>query len=129
MRMTSAVNWVIMLEYPVHINFLYLTCFQNVHPPKKEEKLFTHFTGFNSDGEFLNTLQFLLPNLDRKVLIYWDIATRKFNVIDLQKLFEDSDNDLDNNNGDEDQEKATLIRPSAHKLPVEDEYLLVLMKL
>ena len=32
--------------------------------PKKEDKLFTHFTGFNSHDEFMNTLQFLLPNLD-----------------------------------------------------------------
>ena len=97
--------------------------------PQKEEKLFTHFTGFNSHGEFINTLLFLLPNLDRKMLIYWDTATRKSNVIDTEKLFEEGNNDLDNNNEDEDQEKATLTRPSAHKLSVEDEYLLVLMKL
>ena len=38
--------------------------------PKTEDKLFTHFTGFNSHDEFMNTLQFLLPNLDRKNLIY-----------------------------------------------------------
>ena len=44
--------------------------------PKKEEKLFTHFTGFNSHIEFMNTLQFLLSNLNRKMLIYWDTATR-----------------------------------------------------
>ena len=32
----------------------------------KEEKLFTHFTGFNSYVDFMNVLKFLLPNLDRE---------------------------------------------------------------
>ena len=36
----------------------------------------------------MNTLQFLLPNLDRKNLIYWDTATRKSVVVDTEKLFE-----------------------------------------
>ena len=35
--------------------------------PAKEEKLFTHFTGFNCFGNFVNTLKFLLPDLDRKI--------------------------------------------------------------
>ena len=87
--------------------------------PKTEDKLFTHFTGFNSHDEFMNTLQFLLPNLDRKNLIYWD-------TVDTEKLFECGNGDQDE---DEDQDKTTLTRPSAHKLSVEDEYLLVLMKL
>ena len=45
--------------------------------PKKEENMLTHFTVFNSHGEFMNKLQFLLPNLDRKLLIYWDSEARK----------------------------------------------------
>ena len=97
--------------------------------PKKEDKLFTHFTGFNSHGDFMNTLQFLLPNLDRKMLIYWDTATRKSIVIDTEKLFECGNDDQDGFIDDEDQDNTTLTRPSAHKLSVEDEYLLVLMKL
>ena len=97
--------------------------------PKKEDKLFTHFTGFNSHGEFMNTLQFLLPNLDRKMLIYWDTATRKSIVIDTEKLFECGNDDQDGSINDEDQDNTTLTRPSAHKLSAEDEYLLVLMKL
>ena len=32
----------------------------------KEEKLFTHFTGFNSYVGIINILKFLLPNLDQK---------------------------------------------------------------
>ena len=97
--------------------------------PEKEDKLFTHFTGFNSHDEFMNTLQFLLPNLDRKNLIYWDTATRKSVVVDTEKLLECGNDDQDGCNDDEDQDKTTLTRPSAHKLFVEDEYFLVLMKL
>jgi len=97
---------------------------------KKEEKFFSHFTGFNSHIEFMNTLQFLLPNLNRKMLIYWDTATRKCNIIDTEKVFEGDDNNQDNNDNDDDsQNSTTLTRPTAHKLSVEDEYLLVLMKL
>ena len=97
--------------------------------PKTEDKLFTHFTGFNSHGEFMNTLQLLLPNLDRKMLIYWDTATRKSFVIDAEKLFECGNDDQDGFIDDEDNDNTTLTRPSAHKLSVEDEYLLLLMKL
>ncbi|KAM7430037.1 hypothetical protein ABFA07_019195 [Porites harrisoni] len=96
--------------------------------PKKEEKLFTHFTGFNSHGEFMNTLQFLLPNLDRKLLIYWDSEARQTTVIDTETMFDGDCNDPDDFNDDE-QNDICLTRPTAHKLPVEDEYLLVLMKL
>ena len=77
----------------------------------------------------MNTLQFLLPNLDRKNLIYWDTVTRKSVVVDTEKLFECGNDDQHGCNDDEDQDKTTLTRPSAHKLSVEDEYLLVLMKL
>ena len=71
----------------------------------------------------------MLPNLNRKSLIYWDTATRKSVVVDIEKLSECGNDDQDGCNDDEDQDKTTLIRPSAHKLSIEDEYLLVLMKL
>ena len=97
--------------------------------PRKEEKLFTHFTGFNSHGEFTNTLQFVLPNLGRKILIYWDTATRKNSIIDTETMFGgDIVEPDDSNDDDEDQNGTTLTRPTAHKLSVEDGYLLVLMK-
>ena len=99
--------------------------------PSKEEKLFTHFTGFNSHGEFMNNLQFVLPNLDRKILIYWDTATRKNSIIDTETMFGGDivEPDDSNDDDDEDQNGTTLTRPTAHKLSVEDKYLLVLMKL
>ena len=65
------------------------------------------------------------------MLIYWDTATRKCNIIGTEKIFEGDNYNLDNNNDDEEdsQNSTTLTRPTAHKLSVEDEYLLVLMKL
>ena len=56
-----------------------------------KEKLFTHFTGFNSYVDLMNTLKFLLPNLDRKNLIYWDSEAGKSSVIDTEKLFEEGE--------------------------------------
>ena len=96
--------------------------------PKIEEKLFTHFTGFSSHGEFMNTLQFVLPNLDRKLLIYWDSEARKNSVIDTERLFDGDLDDPDDIN-DQEQNESTFTRPTAHKLAVEDEYFLVLMRL
>ena len=57
-----------------------------MYSPKKEGKFITLFPGFNSHSEFTNILQFLLPNLDRKMQIYWDTATRKSIVINTEKL-------------------------------------------
>ena len=57
----------------------------------KEEKQFIHFTGFNSYVDFMNTLKFLLPNLDRKNMIYWDSEAGKSSVIDTEKLFEEGE--------------------------------------
>ena len=91
--------------------------------------LFTHFTGFSSHGEFMNTLQFVLPNLDRKLLIYWDSEARKNSVIDTERLFDGDLDDPDDINDQEEQNESTFTRPTAHKLAVDDEYLLVLMRL
>ena len=96
--------------------------------PTKEEKLFTQFTGFNIYGEFMNAFQLLLPNLDRKLLIYWDSEAKKNTVIDTKTMFDGDYDDPDDFN-DEEQNEISYTRPAAHKLPVEEEYLLVLMKL
>ena len=117
------------LRFPVYINCLHSTYFQSVQPQRKKTNCSHILLDFNSHGEFMNTLQFLLPNVDRKMLIYWDNATRKSIVIDTEKLFECGNDDQDVFNEDEDQDNTTLARPSAHKLSVEDEYLLALMKL
>jgi len=94
--------------------------------PSKEDKLFSHFTGFDSYAGFMDTLKFILPNLNRKLIIYWDSIAGKSSVIDTEKLFEEGEIDT----ADVDDETSeTKTRPSAHNLPVEDEFLMLLMKL
>ena len=73
-------------------------------------------------------LQFLLPNLDRKLLIYSDSEASKSTVTDTETMFDGDYDDPDDFN-DEEQNYISLTPPAAHKLPVEDKYLLVLMKL
>ena len=54
----------------------------------------------SAHGRAVN-LQFLLPNLNRKMLIYWDTATRKCNITDTEKVFEGDDNNQDDNDDDD----------------------------
>ena len=49
--------------------------------------MFSHFTGFDSYAGFMDMLKFILPNLDRKLLIYWDNTAGKSSVIDTEKNF------------------------------------------
>ncbi|XP_068696486.1 uncharacterized protein [Montipora foliosa] len=83
-------HWRIPCSHKFSIGHLLSKC----TTPKEEEKLFTHFTGFNSH----------------------------------ETMF-DGDCDDPGDFNDEEQNDICLTRPTAHKLPVEDEYLLVLMKL
>lgn len=99
-------HWRIPCSHKFSIGHLLSKC----TTPKKEEKLFTHFTGFNSHGEFMNTLQFLLPNLDRKLLIYWDSEARQTTVIDTETMFDGDCDDPDDFN-DEEQNYICLTRP------------------
>ena len=92
----------------------------------KEEKLFTYFTGFNSYVDFMNVLKFLLPNLDQKNLIYWGSEAGKSSVIDIEKLFDEGETEGEN---DGFERESTMTRLSAYKLSVEDEFLMLLMKL
>ena len=39
----------------------------------------------------MNELKFLLLNLDRKNLIYWDSEAGKSSVIDIEKLFDEGE--------------------------------------
>ena len=100
---------------------------------KKEERLFSHFTGFNSHNEFMNTLQFLLPNLDRTGLLYWDSHARKDVTIDTETLFQHDSCESDTETAvDEDESECSLsttTRTAAHKVSVENGFLLVLMRL
>ena len=66
----------------------------------------------------------MLPGLDRKLLTYWDTAAVKSRIIDSEKLF-GSDDEKAVVSDDDNHGKSTI----CHKFPLEDEYLLVIMKL
>lgn len=80
----------------------------------------------NSYVDFMNVLKFLLPDLDRKKLIYWDSEAGKSSVIDTEKLFDEGETEGEN---EAFERESTMTRPSAHKLSVEDEFFMLLMKL
>lgn len=115
----------------VFIDSQYLICCESVLLGKRRKNsllslqdLFTRYI------DFKNTLLFLLPGLDRKRLVYWNSKKAKSRVIDTEKLFDEEDSDHDEYLADEycDEEQSGLTRHS-HKLSVEDEFLMVMMKL
>ena len=68
----------------------------------------------------MNKLQFLLPNLDRKLLIYWDSEARKNTAIATEAMFDGDCDDPDDFNNEE-WKKISWTSPTAHKLPIADE--------
>lgn len=101
---------------------------------KKEEKLFRQYTCFNNYEDFKNSLLFLLPGLNRKQLIYWGTNAAKSRLIDTEKLFEEERDIFENELEESDDECETYetkkcLTRSVHKLSIEDEYLMTLMKL
>ena len=66
---------------------------------KKEEKLFTNFTGFSSKQRFIETLNFLLPNQDRTKLVYWGTQEAARRSIDMENILDDEGNIQDDDNG------------------------------
>ena len=120
---TSDDHWRIPCSHKFSVAHLLSRCLT----PKKKEKLSTHFTGFNSPSEFMNASQFLLPNLDRRLVISWDSEARKNTVIDTETTFDSDCDNSDDFSSEENNDSLTC--PATHKLPVEDKYLLVLLKL
>lgn len=59
-------------------------------------------------------------------MIYWGSEAGKSSVIDTEKLFDEGETEGEN---DGFERESTMTRPSAHKLSVEDEFLMLLMKL
>ena len=55
----------------------------------------------------MNTLQFLLPNLDRKLLIYWDSEARKSTVTNTETMFDGDYDDPDDFNDEEQNDNET----------------------
>jgi len=117
--------------------------------PKKETKLFSHFTGFRNYTQFREFLQFVLPGLKRSKLVYWGTVNAKATLVDISLLFgmptntcgsdsgnndngndnnEDKDED-DHDHDDDNDDDAHADASRGHKLDIEDEFLLFMMRL
>ena len=117
--------------------------------PKKETKLFSHFTGFRNYTQFREFVQFVLPGLKRSKMVYWGTVNAKATLIDTSLLFgmqtntcgsesdnnddgndnnEDKDDDHDHDNAENDND-AQADASRGHKLDIEDEFLLFMMRL
>ena len=70
-------------------------------------------------------LKFIVPNLDRQHIVYWSTKKGKEQKVDTSSLFDsDSDSDEDQNDSSND-----ISSPRQHVLSIEEEFLLVMMKL
>ena len=99
----------------------------------KEKKYFSHLTGFSSYEKFRRVLEFVLPGGRRKNITYWNTKASKEHKIDTSLLF-DSDQEAQSDDDDEDDDGSSTLETDArssrdHVLSVEDEFLLVMMKL
>lgn len=97
-----------------------------------QNEYFNHFTGFKGYEKFRQVLNFVLPGLDRSRLIYWNTKGANDRRIDTKILFDsDSDDDSDDTSSSSSQsiDECDVPVSRKHILPVEDEFLLVMMKL
>ena len=73
-------------------------------------------------------LEFIVPDLDRKHIVYWSTKKGKEQKIDTSSLF-DSDHSDSNSDEDENDSSNDVSPPRQHQLSMEDAFLLVMMKL
>lgn len=92
----------------------------------REENYFNHLTGFNSYAKFQEVLKFVLPGGDRKNIVYWNTKVSKNKKIGTSLLFDSDEESAQSDGSDSDSDSGT---ERNHILTVEDEFLLVLMKL
>ena len=102
---------------------------------KKEDNVFNHFTGFSSYTDFSNVLHFVLPDLDRKHLVYWRTSQAKASFINTEKLFNDSESDDPDADNDLNLQSLPsnhsfpMTRVVSHLLPIESEFLITQMEI
>lgn len=84
-------------------------------------------TGFKSYDMFLSVLKFVLPGLDRKNIIYWNTKAAKRERVNV--LFDSDDSDESEEESNDVPVVSNSYTFSNHTLSVEDEFLLVMMKL
>ncbi len=126
----NQVNLEVECSQRMSVNLLNAKC----TTPKQEIKLYSHFTGFRNYCQFKEFLEFVLPGLNRSKLVYWGTARAKSNLIDTTLLFSTPkfDNlESDNNVVDDDDDDNDAHRDASrgHKLDIEDEFILFMMRL
>ncbi|XP_068739216.1 uncharacterized protein [Montipora capricornis] len=99
----------------------------------KEKKYFSHLTGFSSYEKFRRVLEFALPGGRRKNITYWNTKASKEHEINTSLLF-NSDQEAQSDDDDEDDDGSSTLETDAlssrdHVLSMEEEFLLVMMKL
>ena len=99
-----------------------------VHRRGNEKKYFSHLTGFSSYEKFRRVLEFVLPVGHRKNITYWNTKASKERKIDTSLLF-DSDQESQSDDDGSSEPEADPGSSRNHVLSVEDEFLLVMMKL
>ena len=94
-------------------------------------KYFSHFTGFKSYDRFRMVLEFFLPDFNRSYVVSWDSKGAKQVRIDKNSLFDQSDTEIGESfsESSEEEDPVTNDRKYYSNLTVEDDFLLVLMKL
>ena len=97
--------------------------------PQKEVKYFSHFTGFKSYERFTMVLEFVLPDLDRSNIVNWDSKGAKEVTIDPNPLFDSEPESVESSSGESSDDEVSVNDDRRYSLGVEDEFLLVLMKL
>ena len=96
----------------------------------KEKKYLQHYTCFKSYQQFREILDFVLPDQDRKNIIYWNTAVAKANLVDTNLLFGCNHAEPESSGSEsEDEDPVSVERTREHKLTLEDEFLLFMMRL
>ena len=92
-----------------------------------KNKVFIFHTGFNDFDHFMKTLTFLVPDLNRLNINYYDKRAKHYTAI-TEFMESDQSSNSDEETESEDESRGTqIIRDQKFKL--EDEFLMVLMKL
>ena len=76
--------------------------------------------------KFQGVLKFVLPGGDRKNIVYWHTKASKNKRIDTSLLFDSDEESAQSDGSDSDSDSGT---ERNHTLAIEDEFILVLMKL
>ena len=88
-------------------------------------KLMQFYTGFQNYDIFKNVLELIVPNQDRSNIFYWDSRATGVYMCGTDIFDSDEPQEVDSDDSDDDVTQPTR----THRLSVEDEFLLTMIKL